>query len=702
MSLTPEQQLSIVSKAWGKQRGFAFFPFISGKATCREDRIRSFEEGPAFMWPRDKEKVVRWMKAHANDELYWCPSLFEKARRRMEVAMDEHALWADLDEVDPRKIEDYPPTVAWETSPGRYQALWLLSMGDLQGASWQGGENQRLTYHLGADVGGWDTTQLLRFPCWPNHKPEHRGGTRDGPNHPDDLEEPKVGKLLWRSGRRYLPDEFEELPEIPKASAFEDILEDQIEAVDAKAVWGKVRLKVSKRIRELHAMREADPSVSAEGRSGVLWEMARELADAGCTAIEIVAVVRSTVWNKYEGRADELKRLTIEAGRAIEARSSDKELEIQRDREEKPRPVPLADALRSVRPPKWLIEGVWTEGACGFVAGQPKSFKTWCALDMALSVASGQPFLDAFRVVRPGPVLYVQEEDGLPMVKARYDKMWPGKRSDRMVVEEGKVVWAPAKDMEEPAVAACIGYGFVLSDPGWQAWLDEVLEEGYGPDHQPYRMVLLDPLMMIAGDVEENRAQEMTERLFKPIKQLSRKHDVAVPIVHHMRKSNGQGPPVRGGQMMLGSVANHAWAEDALYVRLTKGGVHVELESKSAPSSHFDVRNLRNKEWAPRPGPLRSAVDVDDEDDVEEGQGRRGSSGSRPRGAQRSKTRRDSPAVEGLRTLGEGSHSVAEVSGALGDRVSRSGLHQQLNRAVEKGLATVERLPGESQRWSLA
>ena len=91
----------------------------------------SYNEGQAVMWPRDREKIIEHLNAHTHDDVYWCPSLFEDRRRVMELAMDEHALWADLDEVNPRTIEDYPPTIAWQTSPGRYQALWLITGGDM-------------------------------------------------------------------------------------------------------------------------------------------------------------------------------------------------------------------------------------------------------------------------------------------------------------------------------------------------------------------------------------------------------------------------------------------------------------------------------------------------------------------------------------------------------------------------------------------
>lgn len=676
-----EEQLALVAKAWGKQKGYAFFPWISGAATSREERIRSFQEGRAYLWPKERDAILEHMRERRGDDLYWCPSLFEKKRRRMEVAMDEHALWADLDEVEPSQIEDYPPSLAWETSPGRYQALWLVAPGfDLQGASWQGGENQRLTYHLGADQGGWDTTQLLRFPGWPNHKPEHRGGTRDGPNRAEDLSDPPRGKLVVKSARRYLPDEFEDLPEVAKASDFEDILEDQIEATDAKEVWGRVRLKCSKAVRDLVGAREAQGD-----RSERLWQMERDLADAGCTAVEIVAVVRDTVWNKYEGRQDELRRLTIEAGRAIEARTPETKERVEHDRDAKPDPQDFFELVDNAKPPRWLVKGVWTYGSCGFIAGQPKSFKSWMALDLALSVATGSLFLGHFNVVQPGPVLYVQEEDGLPTLKTRKNKIWPSKLSDKMVSEvdtatgETHVHWVPAQERggETPPMMALVRKGLVISDPGWQTWLDEQLAKGHVSKDgasAPYVMLVMDPLMMLAGEVEENRAQDMTERIFKPLKQLAEKHAVAVVLVHHMRKglgsdgSNRGASEARGGQLMLGSVANHAWAEDALYVKHGKRGeMIVEAESKTATSSAFTVRNIRNQIWDPRVHLVR-----DDADDT------------LPKAKQEkvAAMKGNSPVARYLKQ--HGPTKASDLAEALG--ISRQGAYAQLNRLKTQNL----------------
>lgn len=650
---TAEQQLRIISKAWGRQKGYCFFPHISGEANDKAERIQSYSEGPAFLWPSEKDRILEHMRAHTDDDLYWCPNLFEGKSRRLELAMDEHALWADLDGVDPKTIEDYPPSIAWETSPGRYQALWLVQ-GDIQGASWPGRENQSLTYYVGADTGGWDTTQLLRIPGWANHKPEYRQRYGHAPQ----------GSVLWTDGRVYLPDEFGDLPEVQGSAILTEVLDEEIHRIDRHDVWGRVRLKVSKRVRELVGAREASGD-----RSDALWEIERELADAGCTIAEIVAIAQATVWNKFSGRSDELKRLSTEASKAIANRPDSVKKTIQEETEGRPDPTNLFELVRNLPAPKWLVKGVLTEGACGFIAGQPKSFKTWSSFDLALSVATGTPFLGHFDVVNPGPVLYIQEEDPANMVKLRLDKIYPAKMQDRVSLVDGELVWIPSEQSKGfPPIDAYIGNGFTVSDPAWQSWLDETMTRGQ------YKMVLMDPLMMIAGEVDENRAQEMTEKVFKPIKQLARKHHCSMVIVHHMKKGDPRGGPQRGGQLLLGSVANHAWGEDSMYMRLGRGGdVIVEQESKFALTTGFRIAHLRNKKWEPQ---VYVNAEEEQEPDGVDGQVRRSASKAKP----------EAKVITALKTLGsgqrEGFHTTVEIAAQAG--MARNGAFKQLRRELEK------------------
>jgi len=59
----------------------------------------------------------------------------------------------------------------------------------------------------------------------------------------------------------------------------------------------------------------------------------------------------------------------------------------------------------------WLVQDWLPEATIGFVVAPPGSFKTWLAFDMAVSVATGMPFLGEYPVQRTGPVLLIQQED---------------------------------------------------------------------------------------------------------------------------------------------------------------------------------------------------------------------------------------------------------------------------------------------------
>lgn len=648
MSAESEKALKVISRAWGRtQSGYVFFPWIDrDEQALAGTRRAGYHEGAPFMWPQDRDKIIAHMDAHRDHDLYWCPSIFETKQRLIETAMDEHALWADLDEADPRKIGEYEPTVAWETSPGRYQALWILSTGDIQGASWPGNENQRLTYYIGADPSGWDTTQLLRIPGWKNHKLDYR----------DAKGNPPQGKLLWERGRTYLPDDFSELPAarniIADPTGLIDVIEDKVSSIDRLDLLAKVRLKLPSHIREYLSAKEATGD-----RSEVSWQISRSLADIGCTVDEIIAILQPTPWNKFAGRHDEFHRLIIEAQKAISARPEEVLEAIEEERKPKPPVSRLALVLRDARPPTWLIQDVLTIGGVGFIAGEPKTYKSWVGLDMALSVATGADFLGHFKVREKGPVLYIQEEDSAGMLKNRAMKVWSGKTVDSVKMEGGEIYWYPPEVEKEfdPDINAYVQQGFTITDEGWQEWLDETLEAGM--DGEPYKLVTIDTLMMVMGEVDENRSAEMTRKVFRPLKMLMRKHNAALQVVHHMNKGNPKFA-ARGGQRLLGSVANHAWSEDSLYLQLARlGKVKVTRESKSASSDDFVIDGLhRSKVWEP----IIVLRDVEDEPAKERGEPR------------------TSGAMDALKALGPGVHTTKDIADMAG--ISTSAVWKAMKR----------------------
>jgi len=83
--------------------------------------------------------------------------------------------------------------------------------------------------------------------------------------------------------------------------------------------------------------------------------------------------------------------------------------------------VRVADIVTEESTPRWLIDQLWGASAVGVIGGAPKCSKTWLALDMSLSVATGTACLDRYEVPQPGPVLIYLAEDSLAIVRERVE-----------------------------------------------------------------------------------------------------------------------------------------------------------------------------------------------------------------------------------------------------------------------------------------
>jgi hypothetical protein len=147
-----------------------------------------------FTWPRETTAATRWLEEQSEQdrELYHCAHLVRRWRRRKQDAMHVHALWVDLDGPLPETLP-LAPSHTVESSPDRYQLYFRLSHAITPGQA--AALNRGLAQLFGADMGGWDLTQLLRVPGSVNHK------------YP---EQPTV-RLVEATNRVYAP---EELPAV--------------------------------------------------------------------------------------------------------------------------------------------------------------------------------------------------------------------------------------------------------------------------------------------------------------------------------------------------------------------------------------------------------------------------------------------------------------------------------------------------------
>lgn len=205
---------------------------------------------------------------------------------------------------------------------------------------------------------------------------------------------------------------------------------------------------------------------------------------------------------------------------------------------------------------RWLIDGLWGLSAVGVVGGPPKTFKSWLALEMATAVASGTDALGRFPVRHPGGALVYLAEDSLPQVRAR-------------------------------VLALCRGRGRELEGLALQVITEPVLRLDQERDLKRLaatiaalkpRLLVLDPLVRLHR-LDENSATEISG-LLSGVRELQRRFDVAIALVHHTSKKTRAQP----GQALRGSGDLHALGDSNAYLGRQRDRVVLTIEQRAARS----------------------------------------------------------------------------------------------------------------------
>ncbi len=189
---------------------------------------------------------------------------------------------------------------------------------------------------------------------------------------------------------------------------------------------------------------------------------------------------------------------------------------------------------------RWLVTSLWSEQAVGIIGGEPKCCKSFLALDLAVSVAAGTACLRRFPVPRPGRALLYAAEDALHIVRRRLEGL-------------------------------CAATGLTLADLDVQVITAPTLRLDLEVDRQALevtiaklqpRLLVLDPFVRLHR-IDENASGEVAP-LLAYLRELQRRHNLAIVVVHHARKGAGH---LRAGQALRGSSEFHAWGDSNLYLR---------------------------------------------------------------------------------------------------------------------------------------
>jgi 5S rRNA maturation endonuclease (ribonuclease M5) len=190
--------------------------------------------------------------------------------------------------------------------------------------------------------------------------------------------------------------------------------------------------------------------------------------------------------------------------------------------------------------PKWIIPGILPEGVY-LLAGRPKLGKSWLALSLSVSVATGGYALGTIQVEK-GSVLHLALEDGPRRLQ---------KRLKRLLGENQK-----PELLDTATFWARLNVGGVEMI---ETWLEE---------HKDARLIVIDTLKRVRPhELRSNRLYDADYDALVPLVDLAQKYDVCILVIHHTRKADSQEPL----DLISGSFGLTGAADGALVLKRSRG-----------------------------------------------------------------------------------------------------------------------------------
>jgi hypothetical protein len=210
--------------------------------------------------------------------------------------------------------------------------------------------------------------------------------------------------------------------------------------------------------------------------------------------------------------------------------------------------VPIAEVRAKPGPIAWLVQGLIEKDTVGALFGDPASYKSSIALDMAVSIASGRPFHG--RPVRQGPVIYLASEGHGGI--ARRLAAW--ERHHGQTVDDLEVVFSD--------------HAAAFSDPDSAAMVAEAIEavvEIMGPP----ALIVIDTIARNFGPGDENSNSDMGVFL-NAVTETLQARGQASTVLLVLHTGHGAKNRARGGSALHAGV-------DFEFRTERKGGMRVQV-----------------------------------------------------------------------------------------------------------------------------
>lgn len=188
-----------------------------------------------------------------------------------------------------------------------------------------------------------------------------------------------------------------------------------------------------------------------------------------------------------------------------------------------------ADALqrKEIPPLTFAVENLIPAGL-SILCGAPKQGKSWMALGLCLAITMGEPFLE--HPTTKSACLYLAMEDNERRLKTRLERLLDGNTA--------------------PANFHIATIGSTIDT----ALFDEL--EGFLKEHPGTGLIIIDTLQMVRGIGGSRDIYGTDYRDLTLLKRFADGHDIALLLVHHLRKMRDDSDPfnmIAGSNGIMGS-----------------------------------------------------------------------------------------------------------------------------------------------------
>lgn len=460
-------------------------------------------------------------------DLYICFTPVKDGKRIKPNAQDSFVIAQDIDGAP--IPEDLTPSYYWQTSPGKYQGVWILD----NAVNPQEHEIicRKLIKKYNFDPCGSDIVHFYRIPSTRNHKyastfnvsgMQGKGTVYRKRDIMKRLEDVDITTSVVTNNEPIEYKEFdldELLLDYSVKQEFYNILgSDRSEW--AWNVESKMIINGASKEEVKFVLLSAPAAMAKFTENTVDAEVNRVFAKIEAEAQEIE--------EELEDRAS-LKRLS-KAPKGI-VRIEDTELRGKKPHKGKVN-IKRVDEIEPFDPTDfWLIEDLWENNSVGVIGAPSKSFKSTLTLNLACAVATGKPF-DG-REVKQGAVLIIQGENNLSM--------------------EQHKIYSITGETELPIYFVDDN---ITMDHIYKL-KDSILELGV-------KLLIIDPMYLLFGSGDINKHKDIVLRL-EMLSNLSKKTNCSIMLVHHSRKLE-RGAKIQTSDM-YGSAFIEGWYESMILLQ---------------------------------------------------------------------------------------------------------------------------------------